>query len=221
MPLLSVGPVSVSGTNGGNFNRYWYANNNPYTFIDPDGRLAQGGLRQDSCSLLVICSGSQNGRMTPGSEYWLDTSQSSFEPGDRDAYEEMPREERAEFFGEFSDGYEDFRANIDALNHPGPSFFEAPLEATKRFFRRGISSLLQEGLKAHSWDMKAFSYEIGKESLEAYRKPPYGQVRSKYREWSWAKWRYYDFGEETATTVDFYYYVGGKSNRIPSRKLLE
>ena len=32
-------PVTVSSV-GGNFNRYWYANNNPYRFTDPDGRQA-------------------------------------------------------------------------------------------------------------------------------------------------------------------------------------
>jgi RHS repeat-associated protein len=33
----SVDPVSATSV-GGNFNRYWYANNNPYRFTDPDGR---------------------------------------------------------------------------------------------------------------------------------------------------------------------------------------
>lgn len=35
--FLSVDPVS-SREKGDNFNRYWYANNNPYRFNDPDGR---------------------------------------------------------------------------------------------------------------------------------------------------------------------------------------
>lgn len=35
--FLSVDPVAVHGL-GGNFNRYWYANNNPYRYVDPDGR---------------------------------------------------------------------------------------------------------------------------------------------------------------------------------------
>ena len=38
MRFISVDPVDVSGANGSNFSRYWYANNNPYTNIDPDGR---------------------------------------------------------------------------------------------------------------------------------------------------------------------------------------
>jgi RHS repeat-associated protein len=33
--FLSPDPVAASGEN---FNRYWYANNNPYRYIDPDGR---------------------------------------------------------------------------------------------------------------------------------------------------------------------------------------
>jgi hypothetical protein len=31
--------VTVNSSTGVNFNRYWYANNNPYKFIDPDGRI--------------------------------------------------------------------------------------------------------------------------------------------------------------------------------------
>lgn len=39
MRFLSPDPVDVDTTTSGtNFNRYWYANNNPYTFVDPDGR---------------------------------------------------------------------------------------------------------------------------------------------------------------------------------------
>ena len=38
--FLSPDPVDVSASDGGNFNRYWYANNNPYKYRDPDGRTA-------------------------------------------------------------------------------------------------------------------------------------------------------------------------------------
>jgi RHS repeat-associated protein len=38
--FLSVDPVTADGTSGANFNSYWYANNNPYRFTDPDGRLS-------------------------------------------------------------------------------------------------------------------------------------------------------------------------------------
>lgn len=36
--FLSVDPVTANSRTGANFNRYWYANNNPYKFTDPDGR---------------------------------------------------------------------------------------------------------------------------------------------------------------------------------------
>ena len=47
MRFISPDPVYVDLVTGGNFNRYWYANNNPYTFIDPDGRQAVTGTRID------------------------------------------------------------------------------------------------------------------------------------------------------------------------------
>jgi hypothetical protein len=36
-----VDPVTADANLGTNFNRYWYANNNPYMFTDPDGRFGQ------------------------------------------------------------------------------------------------------------------------------------------------------------------------------------
>jgi len=39
--FLSIDPVVANTDNGGSFNRYDYANNNPYKFIDPDGRDPQ------------------------------------------------------------------------------------------------------------------------------------------------------------------------------------
>ena len=39
--FLSVDPVTAYSMPGSNFNRYWYANNNPYKFTDPDGRFVQ------------------------------------------------------------------------------------------------------------------------------------------------------------------------------------
>jgi len=46
--FLSMDPVTASGSTGANFNRYWYANNSPYRFTDPDGRLGScaGGSSQ-------------------------------------------------------------------------------------------------------------------------------------------------------------------------------
>jgi RHS repeat-associated protein len=37
--FLSVDPVTADASTGANFNRYKYAANNPYRFIDPDGRI--------------------------------------------------------------------------------------------------------------------------------------------------------------------------------------
>jgi len=37
--FISPDPMGVDPKTGGNFNRYWYANNNPHKFVDPDGRL--------------------------------------------------------------------------------------------------------------------------------------------------------------------------------------
>lgn len=38
--FLSIDPVVTDANTGGSFNRYAYAINNPYKYIDPDGRLA-------------------------------------------------------------------------------------------------------------------------------------------------------------------------------------
>ncbi|WP_368566251.1 RHS repeat domain-containing protein [Pseudoxanthomonas sp. UTMC 1351] len=41
--FLSIDPVTAHVKPGANFNRYWYANNNPYRFTDPDGRCPMPG----------------------------------------------------------------------------------------------------------------------------------------------------------------------------------
>jgi len=48
--FLSIDPVTANSGTGANFNRYWYGNNNPYRFTDPDGRKANdlfGGSEVD------------------------------------------------------------------------------------------------------------------------------------------------------------------------------
>ncbi|MGO1070755.1 RHS repeat domain-containing protein [Lysobacter sp. CA199] len=40
--FLSLDPVAANAEAGASFNRYWYANSNPYKFTDPDGRQAHG-----------------------------------------------------------------------------------------------------------------------------------------------------------------------------------
>lgn len=51
-----MAPVTASSFNGGNFNRYWYANNNPYTFIDPDGRFGTKS-HKGFCEMVRQCAG--------------------------------------------------------------------------------------------------------------------------------------------------------------------
>ena len=69
--FLSPDPVDVSTTDGSNFNRYWYANNNPYRFIDPDGRLGCAASRIESvCASYGWASGMRLDQATangPGS----------------------------------------------------------------------------------------------------------------------------------------------------------
>ncbi|SDY65097.1 RHS repeat-associated core domain-containing protein [Lysobacter sp. yr284] len=44
--FLSVDPVTANAVTGGNFNRYKYAGNNPYRFVDPDGRMDKTSIDQ-------------------------------------------------------------------------------------------------------------------------------------------------------------------------------
>jgi len=41
MHFLSMDPVDASSSNGSNLDRYWYANDNPYRYTDPDGRVGK------------------------------------------------------------------------------------------------------------------------------------------------------------------------------------
>jgi uncharacterized protein RhaS with RHS repeats len=41
--FLSTDPVTANSGTGSNFNRYWYASNNPFRFTDPDGRQSVEG----------------------------------------------------------------------------------------------------------------------------------------------------------------------------------
>ncbi len=49
--FLSPDPVDVSASDGGNFNRYWYANNNPYKFTDPDGREVRFAIKSSGAAI--------------------------------------------------------------------------------------------------------------------------------------------------------------------------
>ncbi len=51
--FLSVDPVTAYSNPVGAFNRYWYANNNPYLFKDPDGRESKFKIPQWLSNILV------------------------------------------------------------------------------------------------------------------------------------------------------------------------
>lgn len=56
--FLSADPVQVDPNTGANFNRYWYANDNPYRYTDPDGRqivapIVAGCAITPGCKALV------------------------------------------------------------------------------------------------------------------------------------------------------------------------
>lgn len=55
--FLSTDPVPTNANTGSNFNSYWYANNNPYRFTDPDGRESVGELI-DGKAMQAISEGS-------------------------------------------------------------------------------------------------------------------------------------------------------------------
>lgn len=51
--FVSTDPVQVNPSTGDNFNRYYYVNNNPYKFVDPDGRaLSLAGAPVDQQKLI-------------------------------------------------------------------------------------------------------------------------------------------------------------------------
>jgi hypothetical protein len=47
--FVSVDPVQANPNTGQNFNRYYYGNNNPYKFTDPDGRAVS--CANNSCTM--------------------------------------------------------------------------------------------------------------------------------------------------------------------------
>ena len=63
--FLSVDPVSADPDSGGNFNRFSYANNSPYNYIDPDGREAE-----PTCGSVTPCVVNIPGKRPPNDGGW-------------------------------------------------------------------------------------------------------------------------------------------------------
>ena len=57
--FLSVDPISAYGGKSAQFNRYRYANSNPYTFVDPDGRAAVVTRMKDNSVTISFPSSSR------------------------------------------------------------------------------------------------------------------------------------------------------------------
>ncbi|MGD9583326.1 MAG: RHS repeat-associated core domain-containing protein [Lysobacterales bacterium] len=70
--FLSIDPVAADANTGGNFNRYWYANNNPYRFTDPDGRFGIDELIRNSSRSM---DSERNCQATPSCRFRLDESE--------------------------------------------------------------------------------------------------------------------------------------------------
>lgn len=47
-------PVTAYSSAEANFNRYWYANNNPYKFTDPDGRQSKEDVKTPSVGVPLL-----------------------------------------------------------------------------------------------------------------------------------------------------------------------
>jgi RHS repeat-associated protein len=70
--FLSIDPVTTDANTGGSFNRYVYANNSPYKYVDPDGRdsyAAQPNGGQ-TCTYTANTNLGDAAAMTVGAAIW-------------------------------------------------------------------------------------------------------------------------------------------------------
>ena len=85
--FLSVDPVTVHSGTGANFNRYWYANNNPYRFTDPDGRAPSKREEEPTTGSHIrrsVVAGAMlsNGRMSSTPSFSTGNEQERFNAAD-------------------------------------------------------------------------------------------------------------------------------------------
>jgi RHS repeat-associated protein len=89
--FLGVDPVHVDLGSGGNFNRYWYGNDNPYKFVDPDGRFVVVLPFIGKCA--VGCVAAVSTGVLAAGKIVSDALQGAVESAQTDAYD-------AGFYGE-------------------------------------------------------------------------------------------------------------------------
>jgi pimeloyl-ACP methyl ester carboxylesterase len=65
---LSIDPVTTDANTGGSFNRYAYAKNNPYIYVDPDGRkdIYIGGAADKNDTKIVQGYAADQKKANPG-----------------------------------------------------------------------------------------------------------------------------------------------------------
>jgi RHS repeat-associated protein len=75
--FLSIDPVLTDVKTGGSFNRYEYANNSPYTNIDPDGRAVESITVDRNNNVHIVVGMTYRGAITPAQAKMLNNYISS------------------------------------------------------------------------------------------------------------------------------------------------
>jgi hypothetical protein len=126
--------------------------------------------------------------------------------------------ERQAAWKEFESKYEELQ---DKWNKPAVTLVPVNPKKLTDWIRSGTSKLFESGAKAINWEAEKYAYNLGINSFNAYRTfPPRGNQLRKYGPWALVPWSLYDFGASPMMTVDFYYWVNGKSDLRPPDKFL-